>query len=294
MDVLSLGSSITVPNQVFAQVTSVHDFATCEAEEGVLGLAYSKETSHKFPSLLHNLQEEGHLHHAMYSLYLSPKDDYPAHAQQSLAQAMDDNGNVQLGYQRPTSASSQIIFGGVDQLHYAGCLQWHDLGNFADTQTGQSFEGFWDFQLQAVKFGGTSVTTSNLALIDTGSSYIVGPTDIVAQIATMNHASCFNMLSSGDPQLVDCSQGDFDAAVIDCDQPFFNLEFVADGHTYVMEKEDLVLQVHTSFGEACLLRLVGSEGIPVSTTRCIGIDNGVIVACSSHLGSVVNHNRAGY
>ncbi len=239
----------------------MHNFATCEAEEGVLGLAYAQTTSQGFPSLLKNMVDSDQLRHAMYSLYLNPKDDYPAPKENY--EHMDSNGNIEYGFQNPISASSQIVFGGVDQRHYEGCLQWHPLGQFEDTKTGGQFAGFWDFNLSQVKFGGTAVSTSDLALLDTGSSYIIGPADAVAQIAQMNHASCFNMIQATEPQLVDCSSGTFDAAVIDCEQPLFNLEFIADGYTYVLEKEDLVLQVHTGFGEACVLRLVGSEGIPV-------------------------------
>jgi hypothetical protein len=108
-----------------------------------------------------------------------------------------------------------------------------------------------------------------LALLDTGSSYIIGPSEAVGEIAKLNHASCFNMLQSSNPQIVDCTSGTFDAAVIDCEQPFFSLQFIADGHTYVLEKEDLIIKVQTSFGEACVLRLVGSEGIPVSSPTAL-------------------------
>jgi hypothetical protein len=267
---LGTGGAI-VKNQVFAQVTDVHNFSTCEAEEGVLGLAFSKTTSHQFPSVLQNLMDTQQLKHSMYSLYLNPHDDYPqVNGDSSSFYGHEDaQGNLEYGYQRPVSASSQIVFGGVDQRHYEGCLQWHELGQFEDSKTGGQFQGFWDFALGEVKFGGTSVSTSNLALLDTGSSYIIGPTDAVAKIADMNHASCFTMLDRADPQLVECTSGDFDAAVIDCDQPMFNLEFVADGRTYVLEKEDLIIQVDTSFGKACVLRLVGSEGIPVRTIQYI-------------------------
>lgn len=261
MDVLKLGET-PLRDQIFAQVTSLHNFKTCEAEEGVLGLAFFQTTSHNFPSLIKNLIDSNHLEHSMYSLYLSDEDDYPM--TESTFEHADENGNLEYGYHRPTSASSQIVFGGVDQRHYEGCLQWHSLGHFDDAMTGGSFAGFWDFSLDDVRFGGTSVSTSNLAMLDTGSSYIIGPSEAVGKIANLNHASCFNMVHASQPQLVDCSSGIFDAAVIDCDQPFFNLEFVADGRVYVLEKEDLIVKSETSFGEACVLRLVGSEGIPVS------------------------------
>jgi hypothetical protein len=262
-DVLTLGDNIRVEQQVFAQVTTVFEFSTCEAEEGVFGLAFSMISSHNYPSLLSNLDTS--LLHSIYSLYLNPDDDYPDETVPFMDQ--DGNGNLESGGQQPLSSKSQIVFGGVDQAHYEGCLQWHELGQFEDQVTRDKFVGYWDFALSEVKVGGTAVSSSNVALVDSGSSYLVGPTDAIAKIATMNHASCFTMQSATEPQIVDCESGQFDAAIIDCDQPFFNLEFIADGHTYVLEKEDLMLKVATSFGEACILRLTGSEGIPVSNSH---------------------------
>ena len=132
-------------------------------------------------------------------------------------------------------------------------------------------DGFWDFALTSVRVGGVDVSTSNLALLDTGSSYIIGPKAAVAHIAQLNNAKCFTMSNDDtEPQLTSCSQGTFDAAVIDCDQPFFNLEFVADDRVYVLEKEDLIIQVGTSFGDACILRLVGND-IPVSDKNLLDI-----------------------
>lgn len=260
VDHFRFGKDSIIYNQVFGQVTSVHNFATCEAEEGVLGLAYAKANSHGYPTLLKNMLDSKNMRHAMYSLYLNPNDDYPTF--EKTYEHTDANGNIEYGYQPPTTASSQIVLGGLDQRHYEGCLKWHPLGQFQDQKTGGQFQGFWDFTLTQVKCGGKAVTTSNLALLDTGSSYIIGPSDAVGEIANLNHASCFNMIEASKPQLVDCTSGTFDAAVIDCEQPFFSLEFIADGHTYVLEKEDLIIQVQTGFGEACVLRLVGSEGIP--------------------------------
>jgi hypothetical protein len=263
---LTLADNIQV-EQIFAQVTSVYDFETCEGEDGVLGLAFTYVSNNNYPSLLKNLETK--LLHPMYSLYLSPKDDYPDDS--NFQGKHDTYGNLESGvFASPSNASSEIVLGGVNQKHYTGCLQWHTLGVFQDDISGERFEGYWDFSLDIVKVGGTKMTTSNVALVDTGSSYIVGPPNDVAQFAVLNNAKCFTVDSAANtfnpPQEVNCTRAEgFDASIIDCDEPFFNLEFIADGKTYVLEKEDLVLQIPTSFGQACVLRIVGSDGIPVST-----------------------------
>jgi hypothetical protein len=263
---LRLGDNIEIEQQIFAQVSSVYDFETCEGEDGVLGLAYTSASKHNYTSILQNLEES--LMHGIYSLYLSNYDDYPDDSKQQ--GTSDTYGNIQSGiYKHPPTTNSEIVFGGVNQRRYSGCLHWHELGQFEDSASGKHFEGYWDFTLDNVKAGGATMATANIALVDTGSSYIVGPPSAVAQFAVLNHAKCFTVDSSANtfspPQEVDCDRPEgFDAAIIECDEPFFNLEFIANGNTYVLEKEDLILKMPTSFGDACVLRVVGSEGIPVS------------------------------
>lgn len=108
-----------------------------------------------------------------------------------------------------------------------------------------------------------TLPSSSLALVDSGSTYIVGPSDAIARIVSMNHASCFNGAPGQELEFTSCDSPDgFDIASIDCDQPFFSLEFEADGAVYVLEKADLVNVVSTSKGDACLLRLQQSNDTP--------------------------------
>jgi hypothetical protein len=254
---------VTVPGQVFAQATHFENYETCETEEGVFGLAFSMISSHNYPSVLSNLETT--LLHPIFSLYLDATDDFPGDSPQSIKGQMDAKGNVEYGRDKPLGARSQIVFGGVDQTHYEGCLKWHDLGEVDFSDGGEDFVGYWDFQLDDVRMGGTSVATSKLALVDSGSSYIVGPLQDVAKIALMNQATCFLLDDPSNPKFVDCGlPSGFDAAVIDCDQPFYDIEFVADGVTYVLEKEDLIIEVVTPAMDACILRVIGSPDIPVS------------------------------
>jgi hypothetical protein len=267
---LRIGDSLTVPDQVFAQVTNAESFTTCESEEGVFGLGFSSISSHEYPTFLSNLAAgKTNLKHALFSLYLNPHDDYPDDAHH--VYDPDADGNLEFGGKHPISSNSQIVFGGVDQKHYSGCLKWHDLGQFEYAESGDTFKGYWDFALQSVLVGGTTLSQVPLAIVDSGSTYVVGPKHDVAQFAHVNNAACFQLPDQSslarkeDPIQVDCLSTDgFDAAMIECDQPFFNLELIADDATYVLEKEDIVMRVDTSVGPACVLRVVGTDGIPVS------------------------------
>lgn len=265
IDTLRLGNNdavVTINHFVFAQVTQVIDFAVCEEEEGILGLGNSLSTSHKYPSLLHSIlhSHPAALRHNVFAMYL-----------QSLR---DDDDAPATGAGDPT-ATSQLVLGGVDQTHYVGCLQWHSLvqsGEAEDTATTLNWEKYWTLPLEAVKVGGTTLVTANrgydhVAILDSGSSYLVGPQDSVAHMVKLNNAKCFTLeQSNNNPVQVACDNSDgFDGAVLNsCDDPFFNLEFIVQGVTYVLEKEDLLVTIDTLFGKACILRVVGAQGMEVS------------------------------
>jgi len=257
-DTLSLGEDITVPEQVFAQITTYSHFQACASEEGIFGLGFSMISSHKFPTPINNMASS--LRHPVFSVYMNPTDDYPP---SSVDGMMDAMGNSKHYSGHAISSNSEIVFGGVNQLHYEGCLSWHNLGQFKDLSNGKTFEGYWDFKLDRVSVGGTSLPSSSLALVDSGSTYIVGPSDAIAEIAIANSAACLNLVPGGEPEFTECdSPTGFDAAAIDCDQPFFSLQFEADTAVYILEKDDLVTRISTSDGDICLLRLQPSNEIP--------------------------------
>lgn len=249
-DILHLGDSLTVNEQVFAQITSLANFQTCASEEGVFGLGFSMISSHNFPTPINNLSSK--LRHPIFSLYLDPTDDYP-----------EPNPTETKTHVQPTSHHSELVFGGVNPRHYIGCISWHSLGQFKEVRTGHTFQGYWDFRLDAVAVGGALLPSSELALVDSGSTYIVGPGAAVQKIAEVNGATCFVMPPGAEPQAIACdSPSGFDAAALECDAPMLSLEFRADGATYTLEKEDLISRLETPQGDICILRIQASNDIP--------------------------------
>lgn len=272
-DTLRLGDDdIRISHQVFAHVTHIQNFATCEEEEGILGLANAMKTTHGFPSLLGNFLRHSELNggqskvlpHNMFGMYLrSDIDDY---------EGVDVNNPLEKARE-----SSELIIGGVNQEHYLGCLHWHALirpssaaGANASGSGIQDFEKYWSVRMDDVKVGGTALkgsAASNgelIAVLDSGSSYIVGPQEPVAHMVQLNQAKCFRMEDeSSDPKEVDCDDPmGFDGAVLNnCDDPFFSVEFVIDGKVYNLEKEDLMVHLETLFGTVCIMRVVASQGM---------------------------------
>jgi hypothetical protein len=141
-DTLTLGDSISVVGQAFAQVTSFSHFSACASEEGLFGLGFSMISSHNFPTPLNNMAST--LRHPVFSIYMNSRtDDYPP----SDATVNPDNeGNLEYSKGHAISSNSEIVFGGVNHKHYEGCLSWHDLGQFKDLSSGETFQGYWDFK----------------------------------------------------------------------------------------------------------------------------------------------------
>lgn len=141
-DTLTLGDSITVVGQAFAQVTSFSHFTACASEEGLFGLGFSMISSHNFRTPLNNMASN--LRHPVFSIYMNPRtDDYPP---SDAIVNPDEEGNEKYSNGHAISSNSEIVFGGVNHKHYEGCLSWHDLGQFKDLSSGETFQGYWDFK----------------------------------------------------------------------------------------------------------------------------------------------------
>jgi len=190
---------------------------------------------------------------------------------------------------------SEMSIGGVNQEHYTGCLNWHKVGGDVGTKDkhkGKTNTGYWDFDIEDVQIAGESMVVFNrertltrtlkqtkvyddgegppklYALLDSGSTYLVGPSAAVSYFAYINRAECFQINEDGNLEsVVDCFDDYYDAAMVDCAAPIQSLTFIANGISYTFEKDDLVVrvdgQIHMSGQledvEYCLLCIVPSR-----------------------------------
>lgn len=258
-DVLHLGDDLSVPDQVFAAVTSFHAVQACQGEEGLLGLLFSGGKGAKFPTVVDNLKAQ--LRHPIFSLYLDKIDDYPEDPGQperdpANGPGHEYDGTADAASYRPQAADSEIIFGGVNHKHYKDCLKWHDSTDMDGADI------FWNFRLEAVRAFDKDLSGGGVAIIDSGSTFIEGPMDAIAEFAVQNKIECFDLDDFGNAYIVQCDGG-FDAAATNCSNNLEPLKFIAeDGSSYELGAEELFMKVDTVSGEICFLRILGSPGLP--------------------------------
>uniref|UniRef100_A0A3B4ASP6 pepsin A n=1 Tax=Periophthalmus magnuspinnatus TaxID=409849 RepID=A0A3B4ASP6_9GOBI len=134
---------ITVKNQVFGLSQSEADFMAEMAADGILGLAFQSIASDNVMPVFKNMVSQSLVAQPLFSVYLSSNDQQ----------------------------GSEVIFGGVDSTHYTGSITWIPLSSAT----------YWQINMDSVTINGQTVACSGgcQAIIDTGTSLIVGPnTDI--------------------------------------------------------------------------------------------------------------------
>jgi len=168
--------------------------------DGILGLGWDSISVGGVPTVMNALVGSKQLPQPVFAFYL---------------------GNNQPG---------ELIFGGVDPKHYTGDFKFVPL----------SSESYWEINLDGVKLGDASVSSTKNAIVDSGTSLLAGPTAEVKAIA--NKLGAKSVL--GKEYTVDCS----------AELP--DLSFTLGGQDYPLKKEDLILQ---QSGSSCILGLMGVD-----------------------------------
>merc|ERR1712100_680476 len=76
-------------------------------------------------------------------------------------------------------AKGELVLGGVDPDHYIG-----DFSTVPVIETAPGKTGYWALAMDDAKIGGSSVTTVRKAIVDSGTSLLVAPTEDVKNIAS--------------------------------------------------------------------------------------------------------------
>ncbi|KAH8555733.1 endopeptidase [Umbelopsis sp. PMI_123] len=206
-DVLKIGD-LKVNHQDFGESTKEPGFTFALGRfDGILGLGYDRISVKGVVPPFYNIINKKLVEEPVFSFWLND------------AQDGEENGG-------------EMIIGGVDSKHFNGDIHWSDVRR----------KGYWEIELEDVKFGGDSIDIDPVgAAIDTGSSLIALPSDL---------ADMLNKELGGKKNFA----GQY---VIDCgtvkNLPEFCLQF--NGKDFCLDPEDYVLQVQ----DQCISGFMGLD-----------------------------------
>ncbi|XP_066519390.1 pepsin A-like [Hoplias malabaricus] len=153
-DTVGVGG-IQVPHQIFGLSQTEAPFMAYMKADGILGLAYPRLSSAGAQPVFDNMVQQG-LVQDYFSVYLSSK----------------------------SQTGSEVIFGGTNPNHYTGSLIWVPL----------SSETYWQITMDSITVNGQVVACNGgcQAIVDTGTSLIVGPNSDIASLNSYVGATTSN------------------------------------------------------------------------------------------------------
>ncbi|XP_018397793.1 PREDICTED: lysosomal aspartic protease-like [Cyphomyrmex costatus] len=137
-----------IEDQIFGEaVTGFGSSSDYKKFDGVLGMGYLEMSSEGMTSIFVNMIEQGFVELPVFSIYLN---------------------------RRPT-AGGELVLGGFNYAYYTDELTYVNVTR----------RGYWQFTMDKVRIGGTTVCENRCqAVIDTGTSYLIGPSsDLTGVIA---------------------------------------------------------------------------------------------------------------
>merc|ERR1719440_1773613 len=207
-DTVTVGG-IDVKGQLFAEVSKVSfgplNLAFAMGKfDGLLGLGFKSISQYQIPTPFESMIDQKLISEPVFAFYLP-----------------DDAG-----------AQGELVLGGIDKSHYTGELVSVPLTN----------ETYWEVSLDGLKFGDTAIVSSSMkAIIDSGTSLLAGPKDMVSKLATAAGATSL----MGKEYIVDCSKV----------SSLPDLDFTLGGKAFKLAGSDYVLQE----GSQCLFALMGID-----------------------------------
>jgi len=203
-DLLTLGD-LQVSHQVFAEATNEPGQTFQQGKfDGILGMGWPTISVDKVEPPIQNMIRQKVIQQGVFSFYL----------------------------QSDETKAGELDIGGIDTQHYTGDIFYKPL----------SLKGYWQFALDGVQIGGTSMSTTKSAILDTGTSLLVGPKKEVNAIAKKVRASCSFITGEC---MVECSKI----------SSMPTIDFVIGGKTFPLKPKNYVLQVENQ----CLFGMAGMD-----------------------------------
>mmetsp|Transcript_13902 Transcript_13902/g.17488 ORF Transcript_13902/g.17488 Transcript_13902/m.17488 type:complete len:411 (+) Transcript_13902:93-1325(+) len=201
-DTVTLADDIVVTEQRFGLIQDAGGLGMgyrMGKFDGILGLAFQSISIDNVPPVLVNAIDQGQMDEPLFAFYL---------------------GDEEVG---------ELTIGGYDESKFDGELHAVDL--VAAT--------YWEINVDGIKAGETHFARGTTAIVDSGTSLLVGPPLLVLQLA-LNIGAKMNIA------------GEY---TIPCDKvdSIPDLIFTIDGKDYTLTGKDIVLQS----GNSCLVAIMG-------------------------------------
>nr|XP_020858715.1 renin isoform X2 [Phascolarctos cinereus] len=190
--------------QVFGEVTVLPLMPFGLARfDGILGLGYPARSMSGILPVFDNMISQGVLKEEVFSVYYSRNSHLP---------------------------SGEIVLGGTDPDYYRGTFHYVNT----------SRPGFWHIQMKgvAIKSNVLLCQDSCTASVDTGASFITGPTSSMRKLM-----KTLGVKEEGDQYLIEC----------DLAPTLPDISFYFDGKAFTLNSSDYVLQDMKSLDNLCLL-----------------------------------------
>ncbi|CAL1688835.1 unnamed protein product [Lasius platythorax] len=182
-------AGLNVQNQTFAEAVNEPGLTFVFAQfDGILGMGYPEISVDGVTPVFNNIVQQGLVPEPVFSFYLS----------------RDPSAEV----------GGELILGGSDPNHYDGDLTYVPVTR----------KGYWQFALDSVLIGSNPVSGKGEAIADTGTSLIVGPSNVINKINKK-----IGVDNNGN---------------VDCDSlpKLPNIGFVLNGKTFNLTPNDYILQ----------------------------------------------------
>jgi len=211
-DVLSIGG-LQVKGQTFAEINSELGIAfIVGAFDGILGLGFPSISVLGVTTVWENILRQGLVKQNVFSFYLS------------------NNASLEIG--------GELLLGGINPNYYSGKIHYVPL-----TQL-----NYWQYTMEDFLIGGKSVKYCNgkcVAICDTGTSLITGPTKVINSLNRQLGAFVFK------------GEGIFSSCPNYNDLPI--VSFVFNGKKFSLTPEQYIMKVENDGETSCISGFMGLD-----------------------------------
>lgn len=228
-------AGITAKNVLFGEVTSESGISFVAAQfDGILGMGWPVLSVNGMKPVFFELVDQGLVNDKSYSFYLS----------------------------RGGATGSSLVIGGVNKDYATTDFKYYSLLS----------DSYWLIPLEDIVINGTSYKPSNTTLkgiVDTGTSVIVGPTELITPITSLF------------PSTIDCNNLN----------SYPDLTFTIGGDKYTLTPEFYILKLTVLGQTQCTLGIQGME-FPPHLAGSIILGDSFIKSYYTHFD--IGNNRVGF